>query len=90
MATINISIPANWRAQLPGLLASIALAVASWITSGNKLDYHNPLLWVAILNAIQSYYTKATNVTGGTTLQPGAVPDAALHAEAAQQAAAPK
>ena len=80
----------SWKTTVTGWLTAVVLWLQSWLLQGHKLNWHDPMLVVGIAAAVLGSLSKDNDVTGGTKLATGAVPDAALHAEAAQQAAAPK
>lgn len=72
----NLSLPANWRAQIPGILASIGLFLTSYVQQGHRIDFKDPLFWAAVFAAISAYWGKAKNVTGGITPNSQNDPDA--------------
>ena len=87
--TINISVPANWKAQLPGLGVAVGLFLTQWQQSGQAFNLKSPLFWSALASAVFAYFSKAKDVTGGT--KPNTANDPAVVATTSEaKAEAPK
>ena len=72
----------SWKTTVAGWLSGGLLFLQSYLSNGHALNWHDPALLVGLGLAILGTAAKDSNVTGGTVLQTGAVPDARLHAEA--------
>ena len=79
--TIDLNVPANWKTTLGGLVGGALAVLYSYIQSGQHINPKDPMFWMGFVIAVKGYYEKDKNVTGGTKLAAGAVPDATLHAE---------
>jgi hypothetical protein len=77
----------SWKTTLVGLAGAIVIAVYPLIQGGKPTREQ---IILAVLTAAGGFFAKDSGVTGGKTLAAGAVPDAQLHAAAANEAVAPK
>ena len=79
----------SWKSTVGGLVAGGLMFVNSYIQNGQHINVHDPKFWMAFGFAAWGYVQKDSNVTGGTTLASGSVPDATLHAAAENEKKAP-
>ena len=70
----------SWKTTIAGLAGAILTVVVQYTQNNHKFDWHQ--LSIPVTIAVLGFLAKDSNVTGGTTLQSNAVPDATLHAEA--------
>lgn len=79
---IDTSRIGSWKTTLSGCVTGGLLFLQSWIANGKTINFHDPMLLVGLGVAVFGIVAKDGNKTGGTSLVPGSVPDATLHAEA--------
>lgn len=82
----------SWKTTILGIISGAAVLIASnpdqfvkwpWLVTAAKIVAAGGLASLGLA-------AKDSNVTGGTTLASGSVPDAALHAAAANEVPIPK
>lgn len=76
---INKILGPSWRTSITGYVIAAANVAIPLLQDGHA-TWRQVAASVAI--ALVGRLVKDTNVTGGTTLAPNAIPDAALHAQA--------
>jgi hypothetical protein len=72
----------SWKTTVGGLVTGGLLFLSSYLQNGHAVNIHDPKFWMAFAVAAWGYVQKDKDVTGGTKLSSGAVPDATLHAVA--------
>jgi hypothetical protein len=80
----------SWKTTVGGFITGGLVFLSSYLQNGRTVNIHDPKFWMAFVLAAWGYVQKDSGVTGGTTLANGAIPDATLHAAAANEAAVPK
>ena len=80
----------SWKTTVGGFVTGGLVFLNSYLQNVHTVNIHDPKFWMAFALAAWGYVQKDSNVTGGTTLASGAVPDATLHQAAANEVAAPK
>ena len=74
----------SWRTTVAGWLGGGVVAILPVLQTGH---FDSKDLAIGFALGVLGTFAKDSNKTGGTQLQTGSIPDAALHKEAAQVAA---
>ena len=78
---MNKILGASWKTTLTGLVSAVLLFLQSWYSNNHSVNWKDPALMIGLGFAVLGFFSKATGVTGGKTLEAGATPDATLHQE---------